>query len=233
MSEPGVSIITCANHPRFFSNILNNYRTQRYKRKELIIIINKDSISLKDWKKKTAIYPDVTVYKVPERISLGQCLNCGISRSKYPLIAKFDHDDYYSPYYLREQVKAMLRTGSPVVGKHACLVYLAASNKLIIRSPQEKNKHVGFIQGGTLLFRRSILKDVRFSDLTLGEDVKFLKDCSNKDHAIYATTPTNYVYIRRKNKSTHTWRVNDRKFLIGSQPVAVTKQYRHFAVREF
>lgn len=233
MTVPGVSIITCTNHPDFFMNILNNYRIQRYKRKELIIIINKDSIKLKEWQEMAAILPNVTVYKVPERISLGQCLNCGISRSKYPLITKFDHDDYYSPYYLREQVKALLRTGSPVVGKHACLVYLAASKKLIIRSPHEKNKFVKFVQGGTLLFRKSILKNVRFSDLSLGEDVKFLQDCSRKGHTIYATTPSNYVYIRRKNKSTHTWRASDQSFLIGSQSVAATKQYRHFAERKY
>lgn len=233
LSEPGVSIITCTNHPDFLKNILNNYQIQHYKQKELIIIINKDSINLKEWKEKASRYPNVTVYQVPERISLGQCLNCGISKSKYPLIAKFDNDDYYSPFYLSEQVKELLRTGSPVVGKHACFVYLTASQKLIIRSPHEKNKSVGFIQGGTILFRKSILKDVRFSDRSLGEDVKFLQDCTKKGYNIYATSPYNYIYIRRKNKSTHTWRASDRSFLIGSQPVTVTKDFRHFAVREY
>lgn len=232
MSNPGVSIITCTNHPDFFMNILNNYRIQRYKRKELIIIINKDSINLKEWRRKAARYPNVTVYQVPERISLGQCLNCGICRTKYSLITKFDHDDYYSPYYLSEQVKMLRRTRSPVLGKHACLVYLEASKRLVLRSPQEKNKYVGFVQGGTLLFRKKILKNVRFSDLSLGEDVKFLRDCTNKGYAIYATSPYNYVYIRRKDKRTHTWRVSDHRFLKGSQPVAVTNHFRRFAVRK-
>ncbi len=232
MSKPGVSIITCTNQPDFLLNILNNYRMQRYRHKELIIILNKDSLNLQEWRKKASILPNVSVYQVPEQISLGQCLNCGISRAKYPLIAKFDHDDYYSPYYLNEQVKALLRTKSPVTGKHACLVYLVASNKLIIRSPQEKNKFVRFVQGGTLLFRREILKNVRFQNLSLGEDVKFLRDCAKKGYSIYATTPYNYVYIRRKDKSTHTWRVSDQRFLTGSQPVAVTKDYLRFALRK-
>lgn len=233
MSELGVSIITCTNHPDFLMNILNNYKNQLYSRKELIIIINKDSINLNEWKKKAASYPNVTVYKIAERVSLGQCLNAGISKAKYPLIAKFDNDDFYSPYYLREQVKALLRTGSPVVGKHACLVYLTASKKLVIRSPYEKNKSVDFVQGGTILFRKSIIKKVRFSDLSVGEDVKFLKDCAKKGYTIYATTPTNYVYIRRKNKSTHTWQVSDNEFLHGGKPVAVTTNYRQYAVRKY
>jgi len=212
---------------------LHNYHIQRYKRKELIIIINKDSINLKEWQKQVADYPNVSVYQVPERISLGQCLNCGICRTKYPLITKFDHDDYYSPYYLREQVKSLLRKRSPLVGKHACLIYLAASKQLIIRSPQEKNKFVRFVQGGTLLFRRQILKKVRFSDLSLGEDVRFLRNCAKKGYPLYATSPYNYVYVRRKNKRTHTWRIADHNFLAGSHPVAVTKYFRRFAIRKY
>lgn len=231
MSLPGVSIITCTNQPGFFTNILNNYFRQRYKRKELIIILNKDTLNIKKWREKAAGYPNVAVYQVPERISLGQCLNCGICRAKYPLITKFDHDDFYSPYYLKEQVKALRRTKSSVVGKHACLVYLSASKKLIIRSPQEKDKFVKFIQGGTILFRREILKKARFSDLSLGEDVKFLRDVSKKGYNIYATTSYNYVYVRRKDKSTHTWRVGDHRFLTGSRSVAVTKDFRRYAIR--
>lgn len=232
MSAPGVSIITCTNQPDYFVNIIGNYLHQRYKRKELIIVINKDSMDLKEWREKVVMFPDVTVYQLPERVSLGQCLNCGICKAKYPLIAKFDHDDYYSPYYLREQVKALLRTGSSVVGKHACLVYLDASNKLIIRSPHEKKKFVSFVQGGTILFRRSILKHVRFSDITLGEDVRFLRDCAKHGYTIYSTSPYNYVYVRRKNKSTHTWQVSDKRFLEGSEPVTVTKHYHRLAMRK-
>ncbi|MBD2843935.1 glycosyltransferase family 2 protein [Paenibacillus sp. IB182496] len=225
-------MITCTNQPRFFNNLLRNYRRQRYKHKELIVILNKDGVSLRDWRRKAARYANVRVYQVPERISLGQCLNCGISVARYPLLAKFDHDDYYAPYYLQEQVKALRRTGSAVVGKHACLVYLAASRKLIIRSPQERSRRVGFVQGGTILFRRKVLRQARFPDLSLGEDVKFLRDCTRKGLVIHATTPYNYVYVRRKNKRTHTWRVGDHRFLPGSIPVAVTGNFRRYAGRK-
>ena len=232
MSEPGVSIITCTNNAEFFMNSLNNYRRQQYKNKELIIIINKNSISLKDWKKKVSMYPNVSVYKVDEHVSLGQCLNCGISKSKYPLIAKFDCDDYYSAFYLKEQVNALLRTGSKVVGKHACFVYLDQSKKLLVRSHLEMNKFAYFVQGGTILFRKSILKRVRFSNISLGEDVKFLKDCAEKGYAIYATTPYNYVYIRRRNKKTHTWKVNDQEFIRGGQFISTTNNFRQYAAKK-
>lgn len=233
MNNPGVSIITCTNQPGFHNNIIRNYLNQRYKRKELIIVLNNDRLNIKEWRKKTAGKPRISVHQVPERISLGQCLNCGISIAQYPIIAKFDHDDYYSPYYLREQVRMLKRRRVPIIGKHACLVYLAASRKLIIRSPQEKNKFVSFVQGGTILFRKNILRAVRFSDLSLDEDVKFLRDSARKGYRIYATTPYNYVYVRRKDKRTHTWRASDQSFLAGSQPVAVTSDFRRMAARKY
>lgn len=83
------------------------------------------------------------------------------------------------------------------------------------------------------MFRRKVLKKVRFPDLSLCEDVKFLRDCSKKGYTIYATSPYNYVYIRRKNKKTHTWQVGDHVFLNGSQPVAKTRQFKRFAAKVF
>ncbi|MFD2331010.1 glycosyltransferase family 2 protein [Cohnella sp. GCM10020058] len=232
MSKPGVSIVACTNRPEFFGNVLDNYMRQRYRHKQMIVIVNKDGVDIKALRRQAARCPDVAVYRVPERISLGQCLNCGISKARYSLIAKFDHDDYYSPYYLNEQVQALLRTGSSVVGKHACFVYLAASRRLIVRSPAERHRFMNFVQGGTILFRRRVLKDVRFADISLGEDVRFLRSCQRKGHKVYATSPYNYVYVRRKDKKTHTWKVKDRYYVKGSTPVAVTDRYRSYAIRK-
>ncbi|MNI33050.1 Glycosyl transferase family 2 [compost metagenome] len=228
----GVSIITCTNRPQFFDNILKNYRKQAYKNKELIIILNNDSMDLEEYRGKTQSYDNVEVYKVPDKISLGQCLNCGITKTKFPLIAKFDDDDYYSPFYLTEQVSALKRMKSDVVGKHACLVYLEATKNLVIRSPKEKNKYLKFVQGGTILFRRRVLDKVRFSNLSIGEDVTFLKHCLKKGYTTYATSPYNYVYVRRKNKKSHTWRASDTHYLKGSKALAVTENYRSIAAKK-
>ncbi len=229
LTKPGVSIVACTNRPEFIPNILSNYKRQLYPSKELILIVNKDKADLKAIRRLASAHRHVRVYSVPERISLGQCLNCGISRARHPLIAKLDHDDYYSPYYLREQVKTLASKGSSVIGKHACLVYLEGSRQLVIRSPEEQHKFVDFVQGGTILFRRSVLKHARFDDISLGEDVRFLRKCRKRGCTVYASSPYNYVYVRRKNKSTHTWKVNDRYYLAKSLPIAVTDNYVAYA----
>lgn len=225
----GVSIIVCTNRPQFFDNILQNYNRQRYKAKELIIILNHDSMNLQLYQNRVRKHANVSVYQVPESISLGQSLNAGITRARFPLIAKFDDDDYYSPFYLKEQVNGLKRTKSDIVGKHSCLVYLGASKTLLVRSPKEKNKYVEFIQGGTLLFKREILKKVRFTDRSVGEDVTFLRQCRKRGFKTYATSPYNYVYHRRQNKKSHTWRADDSFYLEGSKRLAVTEDFRSYA----
>ncbi|MFS0856347.1 glycosyltransferase [Paenibacillus taichungensis] len=228
----GVSIIVCTNRPQFFDNILQNYNRQRYKAKELIIILNHDSMNLQLYQNRVRKHANVSVYQVPESISLGQSLNAGITRAQFPLIAKFDDDDYYSPFYLKEQVNGLRRTKSDIVGKHSCLVYLGASKTLLVRSPKEKNKYVEFIQGGTLLFKREILKKVRFTDRSIGEDVTFLRQCRKRGFKTYATSPYNYVYHRRQNKKSHTWRADDSFYLEGSKRLAVTENFRSYADKE-
>ncbi|WP_342565395.1 glycosyltransferase [Paenibacillus sp. FSL R7-0345] len=224
-----VSIIVCTNRPEFFDNLLTNFKTQQVKHKELIIILNKDTMKLKEYQNRVRSDRNISIYKLPESTSLGQCLNGAITKARYPLIAKFDDDDYYSPYYLKEQIRELNRTRSDIVGKHACLVYLEATRQLIIRSPKEQHKPVVFLQGGTLLFRKRVTRQVLFPDRSVGEDVNFLRRCKRKGFRTFATSTYNYVYVRRSDKGSHTWRAKDYFYLKGSVPVAVTGNFRSFA----
>ncbi|WP_227793512.1 glycosyltransferase [Paenibacillus guangzhouensis] len=117
----GVSIITSTNRPHFFYNILKNYNNQRYPVKELIIILNKENVELAKYQKIAQKYKNVSVYKIPEKESLGRCLNFAVSKTKYPFITKFDDDDFYSPYYLSGQMKVLHQSNANIVGKRHIL----------------------------------------------------------------------------------------------------------------
>jgi glycosyltransferase involved in cell wall biosynthesis len=229
--EVGVSIITCTNRPHFFENIINNYKRQLYKNKELIIILNMESMRLSDYRRKIRLFSNITIYKAPEKFSLGRTLNYAVSKTKYPFIAKFDDDDYYSPYYLREQMRALHRTGAGIVGKGAHLKYFEGKKLLAITSPKQRHKFVRFVAGGTLLFKKRVYNAVRFNNITLGEDVDFMRRSREKGYKIYSSSPYNFVGIRRKNKKSHTWMASDEYILKGSQFIARTDRYRNFAIR--
>ena len=123
-SDKGVSIITCTNQENSLNNILKNFQRQNYPKKELIIIINNnEKISLKDWKEKIQDIENIRIYKIPEKISLGKCLNFGVEKSKYGIIAKFDDDDYYGPKYLSEIIKNFHISNADIVGNTFTIAY--------------------------------------------------------------------------------------------------------------
>ena len=227
----GVSIITSTNRPQFFNNILRNYKNQLYPTKELIIILNKDRMELTKYRNLAQKYKNVSIYKIPEKESLGSCLNFAVNKTKFPFITKFDDDDFYSPFYLTGQLKALHRSSADVVGKRAYLAYLEARKLLILRFPKQQNKFVRFIAGGTILFRRRVFDHVRFPHVSLGEDVSFLMKCRAKGYRIYAPNPYNYVQIRRKNKLSHTWKGSDHDLLKGSRIWGKSDQFKKFATR--
>lgn len=231
LGEQGVSVITSTNRPQFFDNILANYTRQRYRIKELVIILNKDSMELSRYRRLARAYPHVSVYKLPEKTTLGKCLNYAVSKTKHSFISKFDDDDFYSPHYLTGQIRAMQRTGADVVGKRAYFAYLEAKKLLVLRFPKQQSKFVGLVAGGTILFKKRVFGPVRFPNVSLGEDVTFLSRCRSKGYKIFAPAPHNYVQIRRKNKKSHTWKGTDAYVLKGSRIVARTVQYRKLATK--
>ncbi|MFC5406485.1 glycosyltransferase [Cohnella soli] len=227
----GVSVITCTNRPLFFRNLIANFRRQRYKAKELIIVLNKDSMNLAKYRREASPFSNIKVYKRPEKLSLGSCLNYGIGKAQYSIIAKFDDDDYYSPNYLKEQVRALHRTGAGIVGKGAHLKFFEGKRLLVITTPSRKNKFVKDVAGGTLLFRRRLYRRIRFASRTLGEDTDFIRRSRAKGYRLFATSPYNFVGIRRKNKNSHTWKASDKAVMKGSVFVARTVRFRKWADR--
>lgn len=205
----GVSVITCTNKNSTLDNIIANFNRQDFRKKELIIIINKDSIDINIWLEKVIGQENINILKLREKNTLGKCLNKGVEISQYEIIAKFDDDDYYGPRYLSDTIAALKTTGSKVVVKAANYVYFVEKKLLAIRTPKEENKFVSFGNGSTLVFRKEIYNKVKFRDVSIGEDVYFCRDCIKNNIRIYSTNKYHHVYFRHPTKGNHTWKISD------------------------
>lgn len=205
----GVSIITCTNVIDSFDNILANFNRQEYLSKELIIIINNNEIDLDDWKNRTEKFSNIKIFKLDQKISLGKCLNFGVGKTKYNIIAKFDDDDYYGPKYLSNTIRYFDSTKAQLIGKGATFVYLMNNKTLTIRDPHQENKYTNFVNGSTLVFRKEIFNRISFRDMNAGEDLQFCKDCVNNKILIYSCNKYHHVYIRYPSKEKHTWLIGD------------------------
>ncbi|SDC96029.1 Glycosyl transferase family 2 [Paenibacillus sp. UNCCL117] len=226
-----ISIIACTNRRSCMENLFRNYSRQNFRDTELIVILNHKSLKLDEYLQAARPYQNVRIYSLPEHVSLGSCLNYGVSLSRYGLIAKFDDDDYYGPNYLTESRRVLLTTGADIVGKRAHFMYLSGRKVLLLRYGNRADRYAPLVQGATLLIRRHVFSQVGFPDRNRGECVKLCSDSLAKGFTIYSGSPYNFLAIRRKNAKSHTWTANEDDLLRRHPRVGKVKNIRRFVCR--
>ena len=208
-------------------NIFANYERQDWTNKELIIILNNDFMDLEKWKLEAEKYNSVSVYKLPEDVTLGKCLNLGVEKAKYKYIAKFDDDDYYGPKYLDESIDTMLKLKAAVVGKRTCFMYLPNSKELKLRFPDREMCRVSILQGATIFTTKKLLQLIPFPNKNLGECCYFLRKCKKKKYKIYSSSRYNYAIVRQ-DEEFHTWRPSEEYLNETSELVGYTEDFEKY-----
>ncbi|WP_028563724.1 glycosyltransferase [Paenibacillus pinihumi] len=230
--KQGVSIITCTNRQGYLDNLFRNYIRQAHPKKELIIIVNHNNISLVPYQRLAKKLKNIHVFRVPGQLSLGACLNYAVGKARYSYIAKFDDDDYYAPYYLTESLQTFRRTKADVIGKRAHYMYLRGSKTLILRFPRDEYRPATRLPGATLVMKRNVFNKVRFPHVNVGEDDLFCLRSKRKGFKVYSAGKYNFAAIRRKNSSNHTWIISDQKLLAHHQKVPYVHNFRKFVQRK-
>lgn len=225
-----VTVITCTRRLNYMDKVFDNFNNQKYRKKELIIILNNNQMKIDDWEERAKKYKNISVYQLDENKSLGECLNFGASLSKSEFIAKFDDDDYYGPKYLSNSMKVFKRTDAGVIGKSASFVYFEENGILAVRNLTRENCYVNHVDGPTLIIKHDIFDLVQFRDITRGEDVNFCKDCREKGIKIYASNKYNHVYVRHASIEDHTWTIANKELLRRCKVIAKNVQdYRDYS----
>lgn len=222
-----VSIICCTIRHHLMDNVFQNYDNQAWEEKELIVILNHDEIDMKAWEIRACFSQNVYIYKLPEHFTLGECLNFGIRKAKYHVIAKFDDDDYYSPNYLTSSIQTLNKTSADIIGKRTIYMYFEEEKILALHKPGKENKFVNHgLKGATLIFKKEICKKIWFPKLNLGEDTYFIRQCLKSKLKVYSTDKHNYVCLRTSKKNHHTWNINNNILLKKSTIVCLTDNYK-------
>ncbi|WP_066391415.1 glycosyltransferase family 2 protein [Neobacillus mesonae] len=220
----GVSIVTVTNRQEFIENVFSSYESQIWPEKELIIVLNNDSMNLLEWEEYAQKYNQVSIYQLPENVSLGNCLNFGVKKSKYSYIAKFDDDDYYGPLFLTEAMYTFDKMNADVVGKRTCYMYNALTKELRMRFPDREHKRASILQGGTIMAKKKVMEKVPFPDKNVGEGLSFTQRCRARGYRIYTTSRYNFAYIRHGDDS-HTWNPSSKYFHKTSKQIAFLESF--------
>ncbi|MCF6409164.1 glycosyltransferase family 2 protein [Pseudalkalibacillus salsuginis] len=230
-------MLACTNKEYSLPMILENYYRQTWKEKELIIILNKDSLSLEDWKLKVADDPEIKVLQLKENTSLGECLNRGVEEAAYDYISKFDDDDFYTGDYLAHSMETLRKSKAKVVGKTTIYMYFEDDRTLYAFNPykfarqedqETENRYdPKVMMGGTLLFEKSVNRLAPFQPCNTGEDAKFCEGCIEKGIPIFSGTKDHYVYIRNSLEA-HTWKIKNQKLKRFCTPIIKTDDFRSY-----
>lgn len=208
-----VSTIMCTNRPKNIDMMIDNYQRQAHPNKELLIILNNDEFNIDEVKEKIRDIPNAQVHQLPQDLTLGDCLNHGVSHACGDYIAKMDDDDIYGANYLVDALLALNFSGADVVGKDSYFCYVESKNIMAIKQPGKDNRYSDFISGGTLVIRKQVFEKVKFHSRNRGEDTNFLKDCKENGLIIYSSDKYNFIQMRYANTSAHTWTIEDEEYL--------------------
>lgn len=226
-----ITVITSTIRGNCIDNVFDNYDRQLWKHKKMIIVLNNNKLNIKRYRKRASFYKEneIRVFQLPQKYKLGKCLNYAIKRANKGLIAKFDDDDYYGPKFLQEAARAIKRGKADIVGKHTSYVYFKAKRALMLYRPGGEWTYTRAIKGGTLVFRRSVWKRVKFPEFKkVGEDAGWLGRCYRRNIRIYSLSKKYYVCIRRKNSKSHTQKKSMRRYMSQCKMVRKTKRYRRY-----
>jgi Glycosyl transferase family 2 len=152
---------------------------------------------------------NVTVLQADSSLTLGACMNLGVDASSGAFVAKMDDDNFYGRHYLTDLLAAFDYTDAGIVGKWAHYVWLRSTDAVILRFPTAEHRYERLVQGGSIVLRRDIAKELHFSDLPRGVDTDILNRAHASGILTYSADRFNYLSIRGADRHQHTWSISD------------------------
>jgi hypothetical protein len=207
-----VSIVCCTNKPQNITNILTNFFQQTYTNKELIIVLHMDFMVASPYLSMLNNKQNVKVFLLGSDITLGECLNFGISKTSGCYVSKWDCDDFYGACYIQDMTVYAQSMNADILGKRCHYIYFKGKNILTLRARHLEHKYT-LVIGATLFIKKSVFLKVQFEHLNIGEDRCFQRRCIAQGFRIYSTDPFNYLTKRDPDQVNHTWKINEKKFL--------------------
>lgn len=77
-----------------------------------------------------------------------------------------------------------------------------------------------------MIIKKEVFDKVRFPDLNEGEDSAFQEECIRLGFLIYANDRFNYATIRRADKDTHTFKIDDQTYMGYCQELIPTQDFK-------
>lgn len=193
-AQPAVSIVMATRRPELLDHALAQVARQRGVA-DLELVLATHGFE--------ADPPGVTVVPLPADAVFGDVLNAAVEAARGDLVLKMDDDDWYSPDFVADLLRARAYSGADLVGAPDDLYYLEDRHlTLRLGHPGEVSK--GFVAGGTMLIDRALLRELGgFPSLPRHVDKALTSAVRDAGGTVYRTHGLGYVL--RRTASGHTW----------------------------
>lgn len=220
--DRSVSVVLPTNRVGQLGNALANVGRQAHGDTELILVLHGVATPEAEIRALAADHgvERLVVLRADSSLPLGAVLNLGVEAAQGRYLAKMDDDNFYAEHYLSDLVNAFDSTDAGVVGKWAHYVWLRAADAVVLRYPALEHSYYRLVQGGTIVAKREVIEEFRFSDLPRAVDTDFLNRVWAGGVRTYVADRYNFVSIRGSDHDQHTWKVRDIELLAGEGQVA-------------
>jgi len=206
----GAPLVSCITPTAGRSNLVKQaiqyFRRQDYPNKELLILDDGPEFSAEDVPRD----PRIRYLRIEGTRSLGSKRNLACELASGEIIAHWDDDDWSAPNRLSSQVRALLETASiGLCGLRR--IYFFEPHRLRAWLYEHPAGGRPWVAGGTMCYRKEFWQQLRFPDVTEGEDTRFVwSDRGSRvlqldDPSIYAAT-VHSLNTSPKRTSDSRWR---------------------------
>ena len=116
--------------------------------------------------------PRVRYVAVEGKLTIGAKRNLACERARGEFIVHWDDDDWYPPWRVRAQVRALVETGAEVCGTSRLFYFDAAAGHAWRYCYARASRP--WVAGNSLAYRKSFWERHRFADVQVGEDARFV-----------------------------------------------------------
>ena len=188
------------NSSKFINQTINSILKQTYKNWKLIIVDDFSNTKTKNILKKISKRKNIKVFFLNKNHGAGFCRNFAIKKSNSPYVAFIDSDDIWEKDKLKKQISFMKKNNF----SFSFTDYKTfGEKKRNIKNPSKLN-YLDFLRNtsiatSTMMVKRNIIGNVKFTDTKICED--FFFKCKLLKKVGYAFCLSQYLtsYRIRKN----------------------------------
>lgn len=201
--QPSVTVVLATRRPDMVEHALSQVARQRGVR-ELELVLATHGFGIDPTRLPESVGP-ASVRLLPQDADavFGDVLNAAADVASGDLVLKMDDDDWYSPDFVADLLRARAYSAADLVGVPDDLYYLE-DRDLTLSLGHQGEVFRGFVAGGSMLLAKETLLSVGgFRSVPRHVDAGLIEDLRAAGGTVYRTHA--YGYVMRRATAGHTW----------------------------